>query len=88
MAQLNRLSSELSQASISSWCSVEVSKSVPECIANFAFREGADLIAMYTHGRTGIAKLLKGSVTAEVKKRSSVEVQAFGSPQLAELGAK
>ena len=88
MAQLNRLSSELSQSSIDSWCAVEVSKSVPECIANFASREGADLIAMYTHGRTGLAKLLKGSVAAEVKKRSSVEVRAYSSPELAELGAK
>ncbi len=86
MAQLNRLSSELSEASIKSSCAVEVSESVANCIANYASQEGADLIAMYTHGRTGLAKLLKGSVTAYVKRRASVEVRAFGSSELAEIG--
>jgi len=88
MVHLNRLSSELSEASIKSTCVVEVSKAVAECIANYASQEGADLIAMYTHGRTGLAKLLKGSVTAKVKQRAAVEVQSFESPELAGLGAK
>ena len=88
MAHLNRLSGELSEASIKSTSAVVVSTSVAECIANYASRENIDLIAMYTHGRTGLAKLLKGSVTADVKKRTSVEVQAFGSAELAALGAK
>ena len=88
MVHLNRLSGELKEASIKSSCAVVVSKSVAECIANFASQEGADLIAMYTHGRTGLAKLLKGSVTADVKKRASVEVQSFVSSELAELGVK
>ena len=88
MVPLNRLSGELSEASIKSSCAVAVSKAVAECIANYASQEGADLIAMYTHGRTGLAKLLKGSVTADVKKRASVEVLAYESSELAELGAK
>ncbi len=88
MVHLNRLSGELSEASIKSSCAVVVSKSVPECIRNYASQEGADLIAMYTHGRTGLAKLLKGSVTAEVRKRASVEVRAFESSELAELGIR
>ena len=88
MDHLNRLSGELREASIKSSCAVAVSKSVAECIANYASQEGADLIAMYTHGRTGLAKLLKGSVTADVKKRTSVEVLAYESSELAELGAK
>ena len=88
MVHLNRLAGELSEASIKSTCAVVVSKSVAECIANYASQEGADLIAMYTHGRTGLAKLLKGSVTADVKKRASVEVRAFESSELAELAAK
>ena len=64
MVHLNRLSGELSEASIKASCAVMVSKSVAECIANYASQEGVDLIAMYTRGRTGLAKLLKGSVTA------------------------
>ena len=88
MVHLNRLSGELSEASIKSSCAVVVSSSVPECIANFASQEGADLIAMYTHGRTGLAKMLKGSVAADVKKRASVEVLAYEASELAELGTK
>ena len=87
MIHLNRLSSELSEASIKASCAVVVSKSVSQGIDNYASKEGVDLIAMYTSGRTGLAKLLKGSVTADVKKRSSVEVQSFGSAELEALGA-
>ena len=88
MVHLNRLSGELSEVSIKSSSAVVVSKSVAECIANFASQQGADLIAMYTHGRTGLAKLLKGSVTADVKHRASVEVLGLESSELAEIGAK
>ena len=88
LVHLNRLSSELSESSIKSSCAVVVSKGVAECIGDYASREGVDLIAMYTSGRTGLAKLLKGSVTANVKKRVSVEVQAFGASELASIGAK
>ena len=88
MGHLNRLSGELGEASIKSTCAVVISKSVAECIANHASQEGVDLIAMYTHGRTGLAKMLKGSVTADVRKLASVEVQGFESSQLAEIGAK
>ena len=87
MVHLNRLSSELSEASINASCAVVVSKSVSQGIDNYASKEGVDLIAMYTSGRTGLAKLLKGSVTADVKKRSSVEVQSFDSAELAALGS-
>ena len=87
MIHINRLSSELSEASIKSTGAVVVSKSVAESIGDYAAKEGVDLIAMYTHGRTGLAKLLKGSVTADVKKRVSVEVQGFSSSELAALGA-
>ena len=88
MVHLNQLSSELGEASIKSTCAVLVSKSVAECIGDYASQQGVDLIAMYTSGRTGLAKLLKGSVTADVKKRTSVEVQAFQSSELAEIGAR
>ena len=40
-------------------CEVVVADSVAEGIASFAMREGEDIVAMYTHGRKGIAKLIK-----------------------------
>ena len=88
MVFLNRISGQLAEVSIASTCAVEISKAVPDCIANCASREGVDLIAMFTHARSGLAKLLKGSVAETVKSRSSVEVRAFGSSELAELTVK
>ncbi len=84
---LNRLSNELNEASIKSTVAVVVSNSVVGCIVNFADKEGVDLIAMYTHGRKGIAKLLKGSTTNDVRTHTRIEVQAFPAPELAQIGA-
>ena len=84
---LNRLAGELDKASIKSTATVVVSNSVVGCIVNHAEKEGVDLVAMYTHGRTGIAKLLKGSVTNDVRSHTRIEVQGFAAPELAQIGA-
>ena len=88
LVYLNRLSGELNEASIKSSTAVVVSNSVVGCIVNFAEKEGVDLIAMYTHGRKGIAKLLKGSVTQDVRAHTPIEVQGFAASELAQLGAR
>jgi nucleotide-binding universal stress UspA family protein len=87
LVHLNRVSNELNEASIKATVTVMVSNSVVGCIVNFAEEEGVDLIAMYTHGRKGIAKLLKGSVTQDVRDHTSVEVQGFADPELAQICA-
>jgi nucleotide-binding universal stress UspA family protein len=87
LVHLNRVSNELNEASIKATVTVMVSNSVVGCIVNFAEEEGVDLIAMYTHGRKGIAKLLKGSVTQDVRAHTSVEVQGFADLELAQIGA-
>jgi nucleotide-binding universal stress UspA family protein len=84
---LNRLVDELKEASISATCTVVVSDSVPGCIVNYADTNGVDLIAMYTHGRKGIAKLLKSSTTSDVRTHTRIEVQGFASPELALIGS-
>ena len=43
--------------------------SVVRTIINVAEREGADLIAMASHGRTGLARVFYGSVAAGVLQR-------------------
>ena len=40
------------------WCCDAVVRSVAEGISSFADREGVEVIAMYTHGRKGLAKLI------------------------------
>jgi nucleotide-binding universal stress UspA family protein len=54
-------------------CAVKFGKAA-ETIAAFAGREQADLIAMATHGRSGLGRLLLGSVAAGVLKGASVPV--------------
>ena len=48
-----------------------------EAIAAFAGRERADLIAMATHGRSGLSRLLLGSVAAGVLRGAPVPVLLF-----------
>ena len=43
-------------------------------IAAAATREGADLIAMATHGHRGLNDLIRGSVASEVRHRTHVPV--------------
>jgi nucleotide-binding universal stress UspA family protein len=63
-------------------CEAMVSESVPEGIASFADRERVEAIAMYTHDRKGLAKLIRGSVAEKVKQKASIEVKVFPPQEL------
>jgi len=65
-------------------CQVEVSKAVAKAIVDLAIREEVDLIAMYTHDRKGLAKLIKGSIAEKVQKKAPIEVQVFKPQELGE----
>ena len=65
-------------------CEVVVSKSVAEGITSLAVQEEVDLIAMYSHDRKGLARLIRGSISARVKQGSSTEVRVFRPRELAE----
>ena len=65
-------------------CAVVLSGSVADAIAEFASREDADLIAMYTHDRKGLAKLIKGSIAERVQRKTPLEVQVFKPWELEE----
>lgn len=62
---------------------VTVSDSIADGIADFAAREEVDLIAMYTHDRKGLAKLIKGSVTEQVQRRVSTEMRIVRPQEMA-----
>jgi nucleotide-binding universal stress UspA family protein len=64
-AYLARLEGEFRQKNITSKTVVEVG-SVAHTIIRIAEREEADLIAMASHGRTGLAHVFYGSVAASV----------------------
>ena len=49
-------------------------------VARLAEAEGADLIVMGTHGRTGFSRLLMGSVAEAVVRRSPCPVLTYKEP--------
>jgi len=57
------------------------------CIIACASRCGADLIAMSTHGRSGVARLLLGSVAERVVRDAQLPVLLFG-PTVASVSAR
>lgn len=51
--------------------------SAAEAIADFAREQGHDLIAMSTHGRSGLGRLVLGSVAEAVLRHADVPVLLF-----------
>lgn len=82
MVYLKRMASRLDDDSVAATCSVVVSNDVVDCISNFAVTESVDLIVMYTHDRKGLAKLLKGSVSKKVQRRTPIEVRVIRPQEL------
>jgi nucleotide-binding universal stress UspA family protein len=56
---------------------VLVAPSVPHAIADYAARNGCDLIALSSHGRTGFRRLVMGSVAEAVLRSARVPVLVF-----------
>jgi len=52
---------------------VEIGPAV-STVLEVAAREGADLLVLGTHGRTGFAKLMLGSVTERIVRQASIPV--------------
>ncbi len=63
-------------------CRVAVARSVSRGILDVAGRENVDLVAMCTHDRKGLARLIKGSVAEDVQQGCSVEVRVFTYQEL------
>ena len=62
---------------------VMASDSVAEAVVDKAMREAVDVIAMYSHGRKGIARLLKGNLARDVARMAVMEVRPFTDSDLA-----
>jgi nucleotide-binding universal stress UspA family protein len=56
-------------------------ESPAEGIVEYARKEGVDLIALSTHGRSGVRRLALGSVAEQVLRHSSVPVLSFHRPE-------
>ena len=53
---------------------------VPRAIVEFAHQQKADYIAMATHGRSGLRRLLLGSVAEQVVRHAHVPVLLYPPP--------
>ena len=61
-AYLFRIAAELRRDGVSVTTDIVIAENVANAIRDFASREKADLIAIATHGRGGLARMLRGSV--------------------------
>ncbi len=50
---------------------------VEKGVLNFANKIGADLIAVATHGRTGIAHFFEGSISEDIANHAVLPVMTF-----------
>lgn len=82
VAELRRTAAELTEAGIvADWAVVEDTDPATGIIRQAAHRM-VDLIAMATHGRTGLERVLMGSVTTSVVRGASVPVLTLRPRQL------
>ena len=61
-AYLFRIAATLRRSGVSVTTDIVIGENVASAIGDFASRERADLIAIATHGRGGIARIIRGSV--------------------------
>ena len=76
-AYLSRRAAEVRAQGVGTTIDVVVGDKVPEAITNYARREGADLIAIATHGRGGLVRVVRGSVADGVTKSAMSSVLVF-----------
>ena len=72
-AHLADLAARVAKDGVTAQTFIRIGKPEDE-IVKFATENGADLIAMGTHGRTGLAHMLVGSVAERVVRTSKVPV--------------
>lgn len=72
---LNCIARKLELKGFNARCEVRFGQAAEE-IANFCEEEGIGLIAMATHGRSGISRLIHGSILEQVSKLVEVPILA------------
>ena len=81
---LLRIGKELRRHGIAVRTDIVVSENIAEAIADFAGREQADMIAIATHGRGGVARMLRGSVADAVMHRAKKSMLVLKPEKIAQ----
>jgi nucleotide-binding universal stress UspA family protein len=76
-AYLSHRVSEIRLQGVAATIEVVVADKVPEAIIDYLRKEGADLIAIATHGRGGLARVVRGSVADSVIRSATCSVLVF-----------
>jgi nucleotide-binding universal stress UspA family protein len=76
---LNDLVARVAKDGVNATPFIRIGNAVDE-ITNFVSENGVDLIVMGTHGRSGLAHLLVGSVTERIVRMSKVPVLTIRHP--------
>lgn len=74
---LNAAAEDFRKAGLEASTSVVIARDRAEAILDFAKSNGVDLIAMSTHGRRGVGRLVAGSVASKVLRDSPVPVLVY-----------
>ncbi|HST08280.1 MAG TPA: universal stress protein [Gemmatimonadaceae bacterium] len=83
-AYLSRRAAEIRRRGVDATIDVVVGEKVSDAITSYARHEGADLIAIATHGRGGLARVVRGSVADGVTKSAMSSVLVFHPDKAAE----
>ena len=83
-AYLFRIAGKLRRNGVAVTTDIVIGENVASAIGDFASREKADLIAIATHGRGGLARMIRGSVADSVMHSSRVSMLVFKPDTVAE----
>ncbi len=76
-AYLFRIAARLRRSGFAVATDIVIGENVAEEITGFAARERADLVAIATHGRGGLSRMLRGSVTDAVTRSARTSTLVF-----------
>ena len=82
---LFRIASRLRRNGLAVTTDIVIGENVASAIGDFASRERADLIAIATHGRGGLARMLRGSVAAAVMHSGRMSMLVLKPDNVAEM---
>jgi nucleotide-binding universal stress UspA family protein len=83
-AYLSRRAAAIRADGVAATIDVVVGEKVADTVTDYARREGADLIAIATHGRGGITRIIRGSVADGVTKLAMSSILVFHPDRVAE----
>jgi nucleotide-binding universal stress UspA family protein len=86
-AYLLRVAARLRRNGVAVVTDIVIGENVASAIGDFAGRERADLIAIATHGRGGLARMLRGSVADAVMHSSRLSMLVFKPDNVVEKEA-